>query len=581
MTLSRVGKCMAARCFSYNVGMKFNPFSSKSCGWVLALFIAIAGRPALALECGIASAHPAATRAGCEILASGGNAFDAAVAVAAALAVVEPFASGLGGGGFFLLHRAADSKDIFVDARETAPLRATAAFFTDEKGEAKQKVSLDGATAAGIPGEPAALDWLAKRYGKLPLANSLLPAIGLAEQGFEADSRYVWAAKYREAQLKSDSRTSRIFLDGGMAVAAGFRVTQPELAMTLRTLAKAGAQGFYKGALAREMVKAVQTAGGLWELADLEAYRIVEREPLKFRYRDAWITTAPLPSSGGLVLAQCLFILESQKMAALSNIERAHWMVEAMRRGYHDRARYMGDPDFVTVPVERLFSRRYALARGASIRSERATPSSALAELSADMTEGADTTHFSVIDAEGNRVAATLSVNGPFGAGFIAGDSGVLLNNHMNDFVLVDKTPNQYRLTGGAANRIEPGKRPLSSMSPTFVEDERGVLVLGTPGGSRIISMVLQAIVDYVDGVGPALEQLVSAPRYHHQYLPDRIEYEPGGFGEKWVADLQARGHLVEAGRRKWGNMQIVHRDKKNGQFAIANDPRGLAGVLF
>ncbi|MEQ1880523.1 MAG: gamma-glutamyltransferase [Burkholderiales bacterium] len=561
--------------------MKFNLFSTKARCWVLALFISVAGRHALALECGIASAHPLATRAGCEILASGGNAFDAAVGVAAALAVVEPFASGLGGGGFFLLHRAADSKDVFVDARETAPQRANAAFFTDEKGEARQKASLDGASAAGIPGEPAALDWLAKGYGKLPLGISLLPAIGLAEQGFEADSRYAWAAKYREAQLQSDARARRAFLNDGAAVAPGFRVIQPELAMTLRTLAKAGAEGFYKGALAREMVKAVQAAGGLWELADLEAYRVVEREPLKFRYRDASITTAPLPSSGGLVLAQCLFILESRKMAELTDIERVHWMVEAMRRGYHDRARYMGDPDFVTVPVERLLSRRYASARGSSIRSERATPSSTLDELSAAMSEGTDTTHFSVIDADGNRVAATLSVNGPFGAGFIAGDTGVLLNNHMNDFVLLDKAPNQYRLTGGAANRIEPGKRPLSSMSPTFVENERGVLVLGTPGGSRIISMVLQAIVGYVDGLSPALEQLVSAPRYHHQYLPDRIEYEPGGYGEKWVADLQARGHVLEAGRRKWGNMQIVHRDKKNGRMTIANDPRGLAGVLF
>jgi gamma-glutamyltranspeptidase / glutathione hydrolase len=561
--------------------MTFNLFSINARGWVLALFIAFAGRPALALECGIASAHPLATRAGCEILNSGGNAFDAAVAVAAALAAVEPFASGLGGGGFFLLHRAADGKDIFVDARETAPSRANAAFFIDEQGDAKPKVSLDGATAAGIPGEPAALDWLAKHYGKLSLAKSLVPAIELAEQGFEADSRYAWAAKYREAQLKSDAKANRAFLNEGAAVAPGFRVMQPELAMTLRTLAKAGAEAFYQGALAREMVKAVQAAGGLWELSDLEAYRVVEREPLKFRYRDASIITAPLPSSGGLVLAQSLFILESQKMAALTDVERVHWIVEAMRRGYHDRARYMGDPDFVTVPVERLLSRRYALARGASIRNERATPSKMLDEQGADMIEGADTTHFSVIDAEGNRVAATLSVNGPFGAGFVAGDTGVLLNNHMNDFVLVDKAPNQYRLTGGAANRIEPGKRPLSSMSPTFVEDERGVLVLGTPGGSRIISMVLQAIVGYVDGLNPGLEQLVSAPRYHHQYLPDRIEYEPGGFADKWVADLQARGHLVEAGRRKWGNMQIVHRDKKNGRITIANDPRGLAGVLF
>ena len=548
---------------------------------VLALVAASVLRPAAAQECGIASAHPLATKAGCEILKSGGNAFDAAVAVAATLAVVEPFASGIGGGGFFLLHRASDHFEVFVDARETAPSRATREFFVDENGQAKQKAALEGPTAAGIPGEPAALDWVAGRYGRLPLARSLAPAIRLAERGFPADARYASASALREALLKNSADAARSFLDNGKAVVAGFVVIQPQLARTLRMLAEEGGQGFYHGDFARKLAQTVKAAGGLWELSDLENYRVIERAPLKFTYRGAKITAAPLPSSGGLVLAQSLFILDSVDLASLSITDRAHYAVEAMRRGYHDRARYMGDPDFVPVPVAKLASRAYAQGRGASIDLARATPSGELAEHAGAADEGGDTTHFSIIDADGNRVAATLSVNGPFGSGFVAGDTGVLLNNHMDDFVLVPDAPNLYKLVGGRANAIEPGKRPLSSMSPTFVEDDRGVLVLGTPGGSRIISMVLEGILDYVDQPQADLVRLVAVPRFHHQYLPDRIEIEPGSFPDEWVGAMKSRGHAVEVGRRKWGNMQAVFLDKKTGRIEAASDPRGRSGVLF
>ncbi len=548
---------------------------------VLALVAAAVLRPATAQECGIASAHPLATKAGCEILSSGGNAFDAAVAVAAALAVVEPFASGIGGGGFFLLHRASDQFEVFIDARETAPSRATREFFVDENGKAKQKAAREGPTAAGIPGEPAALDWVAGRYGKLALARSLAPAIRLADQGFPADARYASASAMREALLKNNSEAARSFLDDGKAVAAGFVVVQPQLARTLRMLADQGAHAFYHGDFARKLAQSVESAGGLWELSDLENYRVIERTPIKFTYRGTKITTAPLPSSGGLVLAQSLFILESVNMAHLSATDRAHYTVEAMRRGYHDRARYMGDPDFFAVPVAKLTSRDYARRRGASIDPARATPSDDLAQASGAAEEGRDTTHFSIIDADGNRVAATLSVNAPFGSGFVAGETGVLLNNHMDDFVLAPGAPNLYKLVGGRANAVEPGKRPLSSMSPTFVEDDRGILVLGTPGGSRIISMVLEAILDYVDQRQIDLANLVAAPRLHHQYLPDRIEIEPGGFSDQWIVALKAKGHAVEVGRRKWGNMQVVFIDKKTGCIEAASDPRGQSGVLF
>lgn len=545
----------------------------------LAVLVSFVARPATAADqCGIASAHPLATQAGCEILAAGGNAFDAAVTVAAALAVVEPFASGIGGGGFLLLHRAADNTDVFLDARETAPSRATREFFLDAQGNPKSQAALEGATAAGIPGEPAALDWVAARYAKMPLDRLLAPAIKLAEEGFPADVRYASATTSGLNLLKGSAGATQSFLDAGKTVAPGQRVKQPNLARTLSMLASGGSRSFYHGDFARKLVQSVKDAGGLWELSDLEGYRVIEREPIRFTYRGARITTAPLPSSGGLVLAQSLFILEKVNLAALSETDRAHYIVEAMRRGYQDRARYMGDPAFVDVPVEKLLSRAYAAKRGATIDAGRATPSSDLVPPGA---EGKDTTHFSIIDREGNRVAATLSVNGSFGSGFVPGDTGVLLNNHMDDFALAPGAANLYKLVGGDANAVAPGKRPLSSMSPTFVEDDRGVLVLGTPGGSRIISMVLQGILDYVGQPTVDLARLVGAPRLHHQYVPDRIEVEPGGFSANWIEALKAKGHAVQEGRRRWGNMQAVFIDKQSGRVETANDPRALGGVLF
>ena len=545
----------------------------------LVVVVSFLARTATAADqCGIASAHPLATRAGCEILAAGGNAFDAAVTVAAALAVVEPFASGLGGGGFLLLHRAADNSDVFVDARETAPSRATREFFLDEHGHAKEKASLEGPTATGIPGEPAALDWVAARYGKLPLARLLSPAIKLAEDGFPADTRYASATTSGLGLLNNSTGAVQSFLDNGKPVAVGYRVLQPNLARTLRMLASGGAKNFYHGDFARKLAQAVKDAGGLWELSDLEHYAVIVREPIRFTYRGARITTAPLPSSGGLVLAQSLFILEAVDLAALSETDRAHYVVEAMRRGYQDRARYLGDPAFVDVPVEKLLSRAYAAKRGETIDPARATPSS---ELIPSDREGKDTTHFSIIDRDGNRVAATLSVNGPFGSGFVPGDTGVLLNNHMDDFSLAPGAANLYKLVGSEANAVAPGKRPLSSMSPTFVEDDRGVLVIGTPGGSRIISMVLQGILDYVGTPTVDLARLVGAPRFHHQYLPDRIEIEPDSFPADWIDALKAKGHAVQEGRRRWGNMQAVFLDKQSGQLQTANDPRAKGGVLF
>lgn len=535
----------------------------------------------VAEECAIASAHPLATRAGCEMLAQGGNAFDAAVAVTAALGVVEPFASGLGGGGFYLLHRAADGYETFVDARETAPGQATADFYIDDDGKPKGRLSLEGPTAAGIPGIPAAIDWLSERFGSLPLKQALAPAIVLASEGFRADARYAWATGYRASMLGKYPNSAAIFLDQGKGVDTGFVVRQSALAITLGQLAQHGRDGFYRGKLAREMVDAVQAAGGLWTLRDLESYQVIERKPHRFGFHGARITTAPLPSSGELVMAQAFQILEQFPLDALGETERVHLIVEAMRRGYNDRARYMGDPDFVDVPVSMLGSRDYARRRAAGIDRNKATPSSALPSVVDGSDESRETTHFSIVDRFGNRVAATLSVNGPFGSGFVAGETGVLLNNHMNDFSLAPAVPNLYKLVGNHANAIAPGKRPLSSMSPTFVEDDRGVLVLGTPGGSRIISMVMIGILDYLLEPSPDLKRMLSRPRYHHQYLPDRIEIEPGGFDQRWIQALQAKGHVVEVGSRRWGNMQAVFVDSRSGEYAAESDPRARAGVLF
>lgn len=545
-----------------------------------ALLLTLATSGAQAGTAAIASAHPQATRAGEGVLAQGGNAFDAAVAVAAALAVVEPYASGLGGGAFFLLHRAEDGRRVMLDAREVAPVAATPGMYLDAAGEQKGRLSLDGGMAAGIPGVPAALAVLADRYGRLPLSRSMAAAIALAEDGFDVDPRYVVAARFREEALRADQRAAAIFLREGRVPEVGARISQPALARTLRALAEHGRAGFYEGDVARRLVAGVRAAGGIWEERDLAGYQVIEREPARFAYRAATVTTASLPSSGGLVMGQALRILETFELAALPATERDHLVVEAWRRAYQDRARYLGDPGFVCVP-RALGSPEYARERAGSIDSQRATSNQALEGLHPALREGGNTTHFSIADAQGNLVAATLSVNLPFGAAVVAGDTGVLLNNEMNDFAIGKDQPNAYRLTGGAANAIAPGKRPLSSMAPTFVDDARGTLVLGTPGGSRILSMIMLGILEYVDRPGADAERVVSLPRFHHQYLPDRLEYEPGQFSDAWVQALRDKGHTVQEGRRRWGNMQAVFVDAKTGQASAHGDPRGRAGVLF
>jgi len=533
-----------------------------------------AARPA---QQAVASAHPLASAAGIEILDAGGNAFDAAVAVSAALAVVEPYSSGIGGGGFWLLHRARDGRQVMVDGRERAPLAAQRDMYLDAAGVVVPGLSMDGALAAAIPGEPAALAHLARHYGRLPLARSLAPAIRLAESGFEVDDHYRDMAAFRLPVLQRFPDAARIFLDQGGLPALGHVVRQPELAATLRALAAEGRAGFYAGEVAERLVEGVRRAGGIWTLADLRDYRVVEREPLVFEYAGLRIVSAPPPSSGGVALATMLNILSGFDLTVLDEATRVHLIVEAMRRAYRDRAEFLGDPDHVEVPVERLVHPWYAQGLRAGIRTDRATPSAALPG-SSEASVGAHTTHFSILDRDGNRVAATLSINYPFGSGFVAPATGVLLNDEMDDFSAKPGVPNAYGLVGAEANAIGPGKRPLSSMTPTFVEGEQGVAVLGTPGGSRIISMVLLGILDLAAGQGPA--SWVSRPRFHHQYLPDLIQHEPDAFSAPLQEALQSLGHRLGALEDRYGNMQALYWDYRNNRVTAASDPRGIGAAL-
>ncbi|MFQ5644239.1 MAG: gamma-glutamyltransferase, partial [Thiogranum sp.] len=493
-------------------------------GLLLLACVAFAGPPPVPSAQAVASAHPLATRAGLDVMDVGGNAFDAAVAVSAVLAVVEPYSSGIGGGGFWLLHRASDGRQVMLDGRERAPLAAHRDMYLDEQGEVVGGLSMDGALAAGIPGEPAALAYLAEHYGRLPLKKTLAPAIRLAEAGFEVDDYYRRMARFRLEVMQRYPSTATVFLHNGEVPPAGMLIKQPDLALTLKALAEKGRQGFYAGTVASRLVDGVRAAGGIWTLQDLHKYRVVEREPVSFNYRGLRVVSASPPSSGGIALATMLHILEGRDLTGLAQAERAHLAVEAMRRAYRDRAQYMGDPDFVDMPLQRLVDPMYAAGLRASIRADRATPSAALPG-SVHSVEGTDTTHFSILDREGNRVAATLSVNYPFGSGLVVPGTGVLLNDEMDDFSAKPGVPNAYGLVGAEANAIEPGKRPLSSMTPTFVESEHGIAILGTPGGSRIITMVLLGILDLEAGNAP--QSWVSLPRFHHQYLPDVIQYEP------------------------------------------------------
>ena len=525
----------------------------------------------------VASAHPEATRAGKEILDAGGNAFDAAIAVAATLAVVEPYSSGIGGGGFFLLHSEKNGTDIFVDAREEAPGDATADMYLNSSGEFVRERSLNGPLAAAIPGLPAGLVYLSENFANLTLEENFAPAIKLARNGFLTGARYGQMAGYRVNALRSNRDAATIFLDQGQAPKPGYKVIQDDLAQTLAAIAISNGESFYRGDLAKKMVDSVRGAGGIWRLEDLRDYSVQIREPLVASYHGIKIVSSPPPSSGGVALIEALNILQRYDLKKYKRADYIHLVVEAMRRAYRDRADYLGDPDFTNIPIERLISKAHADLLASSISDEKATLSNSLPRIGSGQ-KGKDTTHFSILDDFGNRVAATLSINIPFGAAVTAEGTGVLLNNEMDDFSAKPFTPNTYGLVGADANAIAPGKRPLSSMTPTFLEGSNRMAILGTPGGSRIISMVLIAALDFTMGGEP--QDMVSSKRYHHQYLPDQVYFEKNGLTLFERKSLGSKGHNLKEGGRNYGNMQVIVLNKTDGVVRAASDPRGEGSSL-
>jgi len=551
------------------------------------LFALLANASDTPPQAAIATAHPLATQAGQDILNAGGNAFDAAVAITAVLGVVEPYGSGLGGGGFWLLHRNADNFQVMVDGREKAPMAAYRDMYLDNKGEVIPGASINGPLAAGIPGVPAAMAHIAKKYGRLSLAKNLAPAIRLARDGFNVDKQYRRYAKMRLKTLQRFPATANIFLHDDVVPPLGYRLKQKDLANTLESIAQHGESDFYRGALAKRLVNGVKKAGGIWSLDDLKNYKIVEREPIRTQYRGMKLVSAAPPSSGGIALASMLQMLAQYNLDKMSDTDRTHLIIEVMRRAYRDRAEYLGDSDFVAVPAAHLTSTAHARQLIKGIQMDEATPSTELRPIGKPGGAGTDTTHFSILDKEGNRVAATLSVNYLFGSCFVVPGTGFLLNDEMDDFSAKPGVANAYGLIGAEANAIEPGKRPLSSMSPTFLEDKRGIAIIGTPGGSRIISMVLLAALQYAEGADAS--SVVKLPRFHHQYMPDVVMFENDAFSEKTEQELMLRGHVLKkqmspygGGFGHYGNMQGIVWDKHKNRVTAASDARGIgAAVVF
>ncbi|AIL64158.1 gamma-glutamyltransferase [Pseudomonas alkylphenolica] len=555
------------------------PFVARLAPFILGATLALGVAGAQAQGPGraaIASPHAEATAAAREVLDQGGNAFDAAIAVSAALAVVEPYGSGLGGGGFFLLREGdTPARYAFIDARERAPGKASEAMYLKD-GKVQPGLSINGPLAAAIPGLPAALADLAAHYGKLPLKNTLAPAIRLANQGFAVDRIYRDRAKMRLSALRDDPESARLFLKNGEVPALGAQIRQPELAVTLERLANQGREGFYRGPTAQAMVQGVQAAGGIWSLDDLANYRTAKREPLRYQLADQReLISAPPPSAGGVALAQSLAMLQRLPWQSADPVQRSHYVLEVLRRAYRDRG-LLGDPDYVANPLPQLLARNYLTSLADSIDVHQATPSSSLPPAPA-WREGDHTTHFAVIDAEGNAVAATLSVNLPFGAAFSAPGTGVVLNNEMDDFAADPRGSNSYGLAGSQANAVAAGKRPLSSMSPSFIESPTQFAAFGTPGGSRIPSMVLLSMLGFLEGKPVA--NWPAVPRYHHQYLPDVVEHEPGAFSAEQQRALNARGYQLKDLGRTYGNQQVLYWDKSRQTLEAASDPRGVGAA--
>ena len=529
----------------------------------------------------VVSVHHLATDAGVEIMREGGNAIDAAVATGFALAVVHPIAGNIGGGGFMLI-RLRGGKATFIDYREKAPMAATANMYLDAHGNLVPDASTVGYKAIAVPGSVAGLAYAERKYGKLDLKSVMAPAINLARDGFVLSTTE--AAELHEAHLADFPASKRIFERDGNYYQPGEFFRQPELARTLDRIAESP-DSFYHGDMARELARALRKGGGLITESDLAGYEVREREPVIGTYQDYTIIGAPPPSSGGIAIIEALNILEGYNLARLGDRTPAevHLIVEAYRRAFMDRTDYLGDSDFSPVPVEQLIDKKYAAAWRASIEQDQATSSAKLRrpagflppppKVGLEAKEHRNTTHYSVVDADGNAVAVTTTLNDSFGSYVTADGLGFLLNNEMDDFAAKQGEPNTYGLIQGPANTIAPGKRPLSSMSPTIVlKDGKLRMVLGSPGGSRIITTVANIFLSVADG-GLNIQQAVDAPRFHHQYLPDTLYLEPG-FAAAATAGLRALGYPLDIEDQTWSDGECIMVNAKTGALEGGQDHR-------
>jgi gamma-glutamyltranspeptidase / glutathione hydrolase len=545
----------------------------------------------------VVSSHHLASDAGAEILRAGGNAIDAAVAVAYAEAVVNPCCGNIGGGGFLVAHLAS-GRDIFLDFRETAPAAATPGMFLDAAGSVIPESSVFGWRAIAVPGTVLGLDTALTRYGHLSRAQVMAPAIRLAHDGFVLDRADTDILDFRAARFKTQPAVAKVFLhDDGSRFRAGERLVQSDLAGTLSDIAAQGPDAFYRGRIPQAVETAAKAGGGIITAADFAAYTVPEAAPLSCSYRGRQIMSAPPPSSGGATLCEILNILDGYDLRAMGfhSAAEVHVLAEAMRHAYLDRNTGLGDPAFVNNPLDRLLSKDYAAAIRQSI-TDRATPSAELRPGTAPH-EQTETTHVSVIDRDGNAVALTYTINGAFGAVAMAPGTGILLNDEMDDFSIKPDTANLYGLVQGAANAIAPGKRPLSSMAPTIVTRDGNVaLVLGSPGGARIITITLETLVNFIDHKMTP-QEAVDAPRVHLQYLPDTLYAEPFALSPDTAALLHAMGYSITP-QTPWGAVELIaaglEKSKRTapssggdsarsggmlpGWFYGSNDPRRPAG---
>jgi gamma-glutamyltranspeptidase/glutathione hydrolase len=522
----------------------------------------------------VVSTSPIASQVGAEILRQGGLAVDAAVAVGFALAVVHPSAGNIGGGGFMVM-RFADGKTAALDYRETAPAKASRDMYLDAQGKVTDK-SLIGHLAAGVPGSVAGLAEAHRRYGTLTWAQVVAPAIRLARDGFVVDSSRFRSIRGSATLLRRFPASETQFLPGGEAPTPGSTLRQPDLGVTLQAIADSGARGFYDGRTAELIVKEMERGGGVITKADLAAYRAVWRDPIAIKYRGHTIYSMPPSSSGGVTMAEALNILEGyDPLPEFGSAAYVHLFAEAMRRAFMDRNQYLGDPAFVSMPLDRLLSKKYAADLRAQIQLDRATPTPAFVS---STREGENTTHYSVVDAAGNAVSVTTTLNSSYGSGATVTGAGFLLNNEMDDFASAPGTPNQYGLVQGEANAIQPGKRMLSAMTPSIVVDPSGRLkmVLGSPGGPTIITSVTQVLLNVLDH-HMSLSDAVAVTRIHHQALPDVINYERGGLLPAVVAALKAMGHELDERSGYSGDISAIER--RGSAWIGVPDPRTGGGA--